>query len=276
MINHARTLLMNIDGSSGFLGTPGDEIIDPDFRSRVMSGSMQAIRRVLFGVSPSRNMLNYRCRELLGLIHGTAMEEYITDMDRRVTYDFKDDQLFSRISPAIVNTGGHNHTLTIGGSTTFAGSQGLIESEIETQRDAEGVYGMYSRVWNVISGGNDIRFTHTAEDGTGYAGTSASGTLSIELSPSGVMASHDDAPSSTAWTVTILSRPTEEMGTLVTALDNIGENYLLDLFEIADPVSKTEPLKSLYRIWKDHNELAYRLGAVTIALILKIDKAVTA
>jgi len=267
MINHARTLLMNIDGSSGFLGTPGDEIIDPDFRSRVMSGSMQSIRRVLFGVSPDRNMLNYRCRELLGLIHGTPMEEYITDMDRRITYDLKDNQLFSRISPAIVNTGGHSHTLTVG-------PQGLTEADVEIQRDAEGVYGMYSRVWNVIAGSTTISYTHTAPDGTVYSGTSSSGTLSIELDPSGLSVSHDDAPNTTPWTVTILSRPTEEMGTLVTALDSIGENYLLDLFEIADPVSKTEPLKSLYRIWKDHNELAYRLGAVTIALILKTDKAV--
>ena len=269
MINHARTLLMNIDGSSGFLRTPGDEIIDPDFKTRVMSGSMQAIRRVLFGSSPDRNMLNYRCRELLGLIRGTAMEPYITDLDRRVTYDLEDNQLFSRISPSIANIGGHSHILTVG-------PQGLVESDITTQRAAEGVYGMYSQEWAVSAGSNSISYTHTAPDGTSYAATSASGTFSLELAPSGLSVSHAGAPATTAWTVAILSRPTEELGSLLISLGNLGENYLADLFEIGDPLSKAEPLKSLYRIWKDHNELAYRLGAVTIALILKTDRAVVA
>ena len=48
MINHARTLLLNLDGSgSGFTGDPGEEYIPPTFKAQSL-GNLVSVYRILF------------------------------------------------------------------------------------------------------------------------------------------------------------------------------------------------------------------------------------
>lgn len=91
MINHARTLLMNVAGAPGFNGELGEEIVPPDFIPAALPGSINTLRRTLFGADPDRVMLNYRARQLMQVLHSTPLVEYVTSLDSRITYDFSDD-----------------------------------------------------------------------------------------------------------------------------------------------------------------------------------------
>lgn len=87
MINHARTLLLNVDGDgNGYSSEPGAEYIPPDFQAQTL-GSLGAVYRILFGSNPDSVFLNYRARQLMNLIHSTDLVDYVLALDSRITYD---------------------------------------------------------------------------------------------------------------------------------------------------------------------------------------------
>jgi len=94
VINHARTLLMNIDGD-GYGGFPGDEYIPPAYHSLNLPGYVDQIRKYLFGPSPDRMLLNYRTRQYMSLLHSTELLEFLTDLDPRITYRVNQQDLFA-------------------------------------------------------------------------------------------------------------------------------------------------------------------------------------
>lgn len=85
MINHARTLLLNVPGDSYSPGIIGEEYIPP-YKPITLSTNLQAARRILLGSSPERAFLNFRAFELLSLIHNTELAEFVYALDPRVTY----------------------------------------------------------------------------------------------------------------------------------------------------------------------------------------------
>lgn len=94
MLNHARTLLLNAKPSNDFGVYPGEEYIPPGYTPVVLPSYLQRIRAELFGTAPDRMLLNYRGRQLLQMIHGTELEEFLLELDPRVTYSATDDSLF--------------------------------------------------------------------------------------------------------------------------------------------------------------------------------------
>lgn len=99
MINHARTLLANLDGP-GVLQQPGDEFIPGTYRKLQLPGYLVGLRSILFGTAPDRMFINYRVRQLMTMLHTTELAEFVTDLDNRVTYwpstkrDFFDETVF--------------------------------------------------------------------------------------------------------------------------------------------------------------------------------------
>lgn len=85
MINHARTLLLNISGADTATA-PGDEYIPPDFRPVDIDEATAAVRAVLFGPSPDRSLLNVRARQYMTLLHETELAPFAVAFDSRVTY----------------------------------------------------------------------------------------------------------------------------------------------------------------------------------------------
>lgn len=86
MINHARTLLLNIPANRTQMQDPGYEYIPDTFRPVSLNGPLQILRRALFGSNPDNYFLNVRARELLGYIHETELAEYLYALDPRITY----------------------------------------------------------------------------------------------------------------------------------------------------------------------------------------------
>lgn len=104
MLNHSRTLLLNVDGSpSGYTAGPGEEFIPPEFKAFRLTGALREIHAILFGADPDRTARNYLVRQYLGLLHATELSEYVLAFDQRITYDplpvddFYTDQFVPRV-----------------------------------------------------------------------------------------------------------------------------------------------------------------------------------
>lgn len=119
MINHARTLLLNIPANRTQMQDLGYEYIPATYRPVALSPSLAALRRALFGSNPDNYFLNVRARELLGYIHETELAQYVTTLDSRTTYwppgrsDFFEN---AKARVNIVQTAGQPLRLNFGGT----------------------------------------------------------------------------------------------------------------------------------------------------------------
>jgi hypothetical protein len=121
MINHARTLLLNIPARRTQMQDPGYEYIPDAFQPVRLNTALHLLRRALFGANPDNYFLNIRARELLGYIHETELAQYVYALDPRITYwppagtNFFEN---AKTRVNIVQTGGQLLRLNFGG--TFA------------------------------------------------------------------------------------------------------------------------------------------------------------
>lgn len=86
MINHARTLLLNISAERTQLQDAGYEYVPEAFKPIALDSTLSTLRRTIFGATPDNYFLNVRARELLGYIHETELKQYVYALDPRVTY----------------------------------------------------------------------------------------------------------------------------------------------------------------------------------------------
>lgn len=85
MINHARTLLLNIAPDTTNIDMLGEEFIPP-FNVLRVPHYLKTPRRIIFGSDPDKVFLNFRAFELLTLIHQTELAEFLYALDPRITY----------------------------------------------------------------------------------------------------------------------------------------------------------------------------------------------
>ncbi len=85
MINHARTLLLNLPGRTKITG-PYEEYIPADFISVKLPAAYSEIRNILFGKNAPRENRLIRTYELMTLLHGCELEEFVLSLDPRITY----------------------------------------------------------------------------------------------------------------------------------------------------------------------------------------------
>ncbi len=87
MINHARTLLLNLPGPHLPSPTlPGDVYI-PAFSPLDLASDLQAVRAVLFGQDPDYEGMLQRAAQYMAVLHSTEHVAHALALDSRVTYD---------------------------------------------------------------------------------------------------------------------------------------------------------------------------------------------
>jgi hypothetical protein len=84
MINHVRTLLLNLDGPRFDPSIPGEEIVG-EYTARAMSSVQKLIRFALFGSNPDRHILNWRLWQLIQAIRTSSLREELMRRDKRLT-----------------------------------------------------------------------------------------------------------------------------------------------------------------------------------------------
>jgi len=85
MINHARTLLLNVEPRTYNTDMLGEEFI-PQFSSIKLPTYLERAHKIIFGTDPDKVFLNFRVYELLSLMHRTELSEFVYALDPRVTY----------------------------------------------------------------------------------------------------------------------------------------------------------------------------------------------
>lgn len=89
MINHARTLLMNIHpkrANYADTGFTGYEYVPADFIPVRLPAAVNTVRNVIFGSNPDGLFCGLRAQELLSYVHETEFADYVYALDKRVTY----------------------------------------------------------------------------------------------------------------------------------------------------------------------------------------------
>lgn len=251
MLNHFRTLLLNLDGDSASdANFPGEEIIPPGFRSIALPTYLQSLRRELFGARPDRAMLNYRLYQFLSVLHDTELEEYILDLDSRTTYGVRED-LFdnSLFVPSSIKTGSQDSALFIFGPDATPDDSGVMREDWQVVLTSTTTADISHRSYPKVS--DSISFTVT--DGLSSL---------INVPGSGYSVKIKNGVAGDRWSIEAFSRPSRSLGTIVAGLRSVGETTLLQLFGS----SPEEPFLTFRNLWAKHPETAYQLGGLLLAV----------
>jgi len=255
MINHARTLLLNVAGPR--TGSPGEEYIPPLFQPVTLPACLQTVRRVLFGASPDRTMLNVRGRQLLMVLHATELVQYVLDLDPRITYVLGDDRLFSGVFGARVIAGDPETLFPVG--------------ELGAPDDT----GTAEHRWSIhVLDGSRVRVRRTCRPAANetYDYTVAAGLSDLVRLPGSSLRFRFRPVPGRRWTIAGYARPTSDLGRLTATLRAMGEAVSVELFGIGTPRAKTEPFLTFLNLWQRHHEMPYQLGGLLLALIYRTDE----
>lgn len=299
MINHGRSLLLNVSGSRYQPQYLGEEYIPADFVSVALPSYLQTARRILFGARPDRVFLNYRVRDLLHTVHETELAEYLYALDPRVTYWPEPDPVFfkqrkyARIEQI---AGPYGARLFMYGRLSADNATGSAyreytvriqqsgETNIVVEYDDPKTAPTVTPV-DVSSGlsstapivGTDLRVrvggspivTADLMLETGYdVLTEALGGVKLES----VISDEDEAPVSvfdgSAWRVTTFAPPASAVA-VVPILEVMGEPNLIELFGVSN---YDQPYATFKNLWFDHPLAVYRLAGFTMAMIYRTEE----
>jgi len=260
MLNHARTLLMNIDcPTPQGMAYPGDELIAPGYRALELPTFIDTIRMYLYGPTPDRYMLNYRTRQLLAVMHASPLEEFLLKLDPRVTYRFDDETLVGDglFTPGVVRvTGAPTDRLTVTGEPAVPDVTGKTYH----------AYSVEIQDIDVVHVGKlqppfQKAFLNFALDSNGVSGK-------LPLQGSGYSFRLNTTNVGAGWRVEILNRPRWSLGHIVGTLQKAGEPVMLQLFG----VKREEPYLTFRNLWYDAKELPLQLGGLVAALIYRTEE----
>jgi hypothetical protein len=264
MINHARTLLLNVNGNTNpGPGYPGEEYVWPGYTAVTLPRSLERIRNVLFGFDADRAMKNYRLRELLSLVHSNELGNYLTAFDPRITYwPIHDTVLFNTAAfGAAVSLidGSETWVLSVTGnpSTKKSANRLLDQWQIEVL-SASSV-----KVTHTLPNNEIVTTSYAAGDGVSNAISLPNSELQFTLS-TGVLGTGNWP----TWTLTHLARPLLTLSDVYASLIQTVESDIDSLF-----VGDDEPFPTCRELWAmPSGPIAYKLGAVVVGLTYRLDQ----
>jgi len=253
MINHARTLLLNLDGAAGYMENyPGEELIPANYKSLALPTYLNIVRNRLFGANPDRTMLNYRAAQLLRLIQATELQQYILELDSRITYANRPLIANNVFSPVIAQyRGSLSDRLYLTGNPLDPDDSGICYYAYDIQLDTSH-FMIQRQSFPLIK--ELIPYTFTAGE-----------TQPVALPFSGYLIHTNTVSTQAAWTIRGHLRPGRSLTRIETNLRSIGEPELIQLFGTAD----VEPYTTFKNCWEKHTDFAYRLGGIVLAYIYR-------
>lgn len=262
MINHARTLLLNISGSTAAgYPYPGEEVVPQEFVALSLPQSLVVVRNLLLGTDPDRAMLNYRLRQLLTLVHASELGDYLTKLDSRITY-------WPSTKRDLFDAGTFGTTISqLAGSTTWALSPvRTTQSDTSTNRLLDQwkveVTSATSATLTHLLPGNEIVTTTYINSGIAQQLTLPGSSLNIMIGQ-GVLGSGNWP----TWQVQHLSKPQFSLSDIYVLLKQ-AESQLDVLF-----TGNSEPYATCRQLWNmTAGPIAYKLGAIVVALSYRLNE----
>ena len=306
MINHARTLLLNVPRSRMHYSDYGYEYVPPEFRPAQLTNALYTLRQLLFGASPDNYFLNFRVNELLAYIHATELSEYVYRLDPRVTYWPRTGkpyfepagkrvlitQTYGR--PQRLNVAGDLQALTaIGKSFNFytVGLRRITEDNVtrleidvryQGKRDSRFTVAVSNLsappVITLPDTKLNLRLNPLAHDSK-YDSllTELDGLIVVEsYDPDAQQFLSDTSQSLIAplngldaqWLIETKVSPSPAITTVLPAIELLGEPVYLDIFG----VEEAEPYRTFKNLWFDHPLPAYKLSGMVLALIYRTEE----
>ena len=249
MYNHARTLLLNLDGRLGFqAGTPGEELVPAEFAPLNLPFPIQQLRNILFGTAPDRVGLNFFGRRYLPLLHLPGLLGYTLALDRRITYDLQDADFFPpAVFAPVIQRLGTNTTdvLRIEGSSLTADTTGWLR-----------------HAWTVDATGGSVVISLAGPPSTQITVPFSSMLLSGDgvILPSSQLLCTLSGTS--IWLVSAIAIPqTQNLADIETAIRALPSNVLQTL------LTDAEPFASFRNMWQLGRDTPRRMGALLLALV---------
>lgn len=291
MINHARTLLLNIFAQSADKQLAGYEYIPGDYRPLVLPQTLKTLRRVLFGSLPDQRFLNLRARELMGYVHQTELAEYVYKLDKRVTY-WPEPPTNSFQFPTgitIKQVRGPTRSVAVGGEFIANNGSGRAHRQYTlTFVDPVDMFVASEELSELLmlENGLGLLLQERKTDGITVSAEAvndqrqtAEQPIDLEIPTItlpetnvrvklGALAT-DPATYQGRWYINLMANPVPAITSILPTLEILGEPVFLDLFGVTDE----EPYATFKNVWFDHPLPAYRLAGLIMAVVYRTEQA---
>jgi hypothetical protein len=304
MINHARTLLVNLSphrADYGDEGYDGYEYIAPTFKPAKLPPRLLSLRNVLFGADPDGLFVGLRARELMSYIHQTELAEYAYAFDKRVTYwpETKEFSAADKQRISISQVYGAPRRISTIGELSVSPASGIAfrSYSVLLARDDDGAAAVRVKMLEApfITTQTDISLPaipaiqlpqsplkiKIAETNLTtvpqYLLTESSDTLIVEsfdqsnitsiILESFSLEGLRAAPIA-QWQIATRAKPQPVITSLMPTLELMGEQVFVALFG----VKSVEPYTTFKNLWFDHPLPMYRLAGLTLALIYRTEE----
>ena len=300
MINHARTLLLNVSAKRTNAQDAGYEYVSPAYRPAPLDGVLQKINAVLFGNKPDQRFLNLRAAEFLSYMHQTELAQYVYALDSRVTYwPHMSANVLVTKPINVTQVAGAQRQLNAAGTFTATNAVPVAQRQyfvalttddqaatltnaimteapdFLTAEDASTVL-LQELAAAAPDGAEQVNSLYIKQINSLTAPlvvplSNVTQFPTITLPETKVFITPTPLPSAAAssaarWLVDLSTTPPRAITTILPALELLGEPAMIALFG----VTATEPYATFKNIWFDHPLPAYRLAGFVLAYIYRI------
>jgi hypothetical protein len=256
MINHARTLLLNVSGPHLPSATiPGDEYI-PEFEAADLPSQLGLVYATLFGEDPDCRGRVYRAAEYMKIIHASGYDSYVYDLDPRITYSTKNE---SPIVDGVADFRNTSHTAVVIGGREF-GVTG-------TWADA-GADGRLQHRWSITAVTATLVSITNMRTGVSYT-TELTAVKTLPGSDLRLTTTVTALTPGKDWTVTYNARPQPSLGVITASLRTLPANVLFAIFGVATQ----EPFATFNNLFTQAPYMPQQLAGFLLALIYRLDAA---
>lgn len=261
MINHVRTLLLNPDTTGTGSSYIGDEFVPSGFSQMNIPSKFDRIRKIVFGASADRAMINYRLATIMPLLHTTELEEFVLRFDSRVTY-------WPGTSRGIFDAA---FGVTLVPEHSTAASYATVQV-VEGETEQPSANGQLYEEWHLTVGAANAytmrRNTTPVDIATGTFTLTSGLSNDIPLQGSNLAVRLEGPASGDSYLIKSLKRPKHDLAAITEQLrTGMGAETQAELF-----YRTSEPFKTFSNLWFDHDQLAYKLGGLILALAYRLDE----
>lgn len=259
MINHGRTLLLNVSGSlSPEDPYPGEQIVPENFYARILTSPLRAGRAMLLGDNPDRAMMNWRLQELLTCIHSVGLADYLTFLDPRVTYWPFNNDLYLRFlaGPTATQTFGATQSLTF----IRYQAEATPGDRIYLQWKLRVIDPTTVEIQSTNDAGQVVIDTETYSFDAGISTV-------VEL-PGAPLAVRFSQVTNTRWDLAWLLPPRRPLAETITEISSKLNQVIREAI-FGD--GNDEPYRTFQNLWDNNEQLPHRAAGLTLAVIYRLN-----
>lgn len=250
MINHIRTLLLNLPADATF-ATPGEEFIPSSFSPVTLSPTLAMAHSILFGTAPDRLGVNIRVRQILTVIETSPLASYLTELDPRITYDLSTPL---EVTPGVTVLGAL--PLNVHGRLDDVDSTGRCRWQY-TIRLNETTATLIRETPPRLETDIVVTYTNGLSASTSLPGSSALVSWPVATSAE--------------WQIQVTRPYTQSLGSVLAAARQASPAMLADVFG-GSLHETSEPWKTFLGVWYDDREGLSSLGAFALSLAYRIHR----